>query len=211
MPKILRRSAASRIAIWTTLAFALGTAVAFSILYVVVSRSIRQRSDAWLSGEAVVLARVAMDTPQDRLYKRVLGEVAELATHELPDERNSSGQSLNSVFFLAVYPNDEQPRLWVGPGSVGDFLGAIRGEEFVEGMPRSIKVDSSATLFRVVSQNVGDSGEIIYLGLSERGAMSLLHDLTRIFLLLWGGTALMGFLISYMSARRTLVRVENIT
>ena len=58
---------------------------------------------------------------------------------------------------------------------------------------------------------MGDTGGIIYLGLSERGALYLLHDLTRIFLLLWGGTALMGFLISYMSAHRTLVRVENIT
>ena len=211
MSKILRPSAASRIAIWTTLAFALGTALAFSILYILVSRNIRERGDAWLSGEAGVLAHVALDTPQDRLYKRVLGEVAELATHELPDERNSRGQNLNSVFFLEEYPNANQPRLWVGPGSVDDFLGAIRGQKFVEGTPRSIKVDSSPILFRVVSQNVGDTGGIIYLGLSERGALYLLHDLTRIFLLLWGGTALMGFLISYMSARRTLVRVENIT
>ncbi len=126
MPKILRPSAASRIAIWTTLAFALGTALAFSILYILVSRNIRERGDAWLSGEAGVLAHVALDTPQDRLYKRVLGEVAELATHELPDERNSRGQNLNSVFFLEEYPNANQPRLWVGPGSVDEFLGAIR-------------------------------------------------------------------------------------
>jgi signal transduction histidine kinase len=41
--------------------------------------------------------------------------------------------------------------------------------------------------------------------------MHLLHNLTRRFLLLWGSTALMGFFISYMSARRTLLRVEHIT
>ena len=55
MSKILRPSAASRIAIWTTLAFALGTALAFSILYILVSRNIRERGDAWLSGEAEFL------------------------------------------------------------------------------------------------------------------------------------------------------------
>ena len=58
---------------------------------------------------------------------------------------------------------------------------------------------------------MGDTGGIIYLGLSERGAVYLLHDLTWVFLSLWGGTALMGFLISYISARRTLIRVESIT
>jgi signal transduction histidine kinase len=211
MPRILRPSAASRIAIWTTLAFAFGTALAFSILYFLVSRSIRERSDAWLSGEAEVLAHVAMDTPRDNLYKTVLGEIAELATHEQPEERNSHGQSLSSVFFLEEYPTAKQPSLWVGPESASAFGEAIRREKFVEGTPRSIKIDGSTTLFRVVSQSVGDSGQIIYLGLSDRDAMNLLHSLTWIFLLLWGGTAVMGFLISYMSARRMLLRVESIT
>ena len=40
---------------------------------------------------------------------------------------------------------------------------------------------------------------------------NLLRTLTRRFLVLWGSTVLMGFLISYMSARRTLLRVQRIT
>src|ERR1700686_2640704 len=106
MPKFLQATAAWRISIWTTLAFALGTALAFSIVYSLVAKAFQERSDAWLSGEAEVLARVSADTPQDHLYNTIVGEVAELATQELPDERNESGQRLNSVFFMEIDPND---------------------------------------------------------------------------------------------------------
>src|SRR5208282_4414571 len=60
-------------------------------------------------------------------------------------------------------------------------------------------------------RHVDGRGTNIYLGLSNRGDMQVLHNLTRRFLLLWGGTVLMGFLIAYLSARRTLLRVEQIT
>jgi hypothetical protein len=54
------QTAAWRLSIGTTLAFALGTAVAFIIIYLFVADSIRERTDAWLSGEAEVLADVAI-------------------------------------------------------------------------------------------------------------------------------------------------------
>jgi hypothetical protein len=112
MPKVLRTTAAWRISIWTTLAFAVGTGLAFAIIYLLVAQTIRDRSDAWLSGEAEVLAQVSANTPKDRLYTRIVGEVAELATRELPDERNSQGQRLNSVFFLEQYADGSQSPLW---------------------------------------------------------------------------------------------------
>ena len=115
MPKILRTTAAWRFSTWTTLAFAVGTGAAFAIIYLLVAQSIRDRSDAWLSGEAETLAQVAAGTPKDRLYNRIVGEVAELATRELPDERNSQGQRLNSVFFLAQHQDGTESPLWVGP------------------------------------------------------------------------------------------------
>src|SRR5580693_930919 len=121
MPKNLRATAAWRISIWTTLAFALGTAVAFSIVYYLVAQGIRERSDTWLTGEAEVLAQVSADTPSDRLYKRVVREVAELATQEVPDERNARGERLNSVFFLVTDPSNSESLLWVGPGSTISF------------------------------------------------------------------------------------------
>jgi len=209
MPKFLQPTAAWRISIWTTAAFAFGTGLAFSIVYLLVANAIQERSDAWLSGEAEVLARVSADTPKDHLYNRIVGEVAELATQELPDQRNASGQRLNSVFFLESNPNNNENPLWVGPGSYDAFLSAIQRTKLVPGVPQSITVEGWPTTFRVVARN--ENGRMIYMGLSNRGARHLLRTLTRRFLLLWGSTVLMGFLISYWSARRTLHRVQRIT
>lgn len=202
-------TAAWRIAFWTTLVFAIGTALAFSIVYSQVAQGIWNRSDAWLRGEAEVLAQVATDTPRDALYRRIVGEVAELATREVPDERNEKGQSLNSVFFLAEDPQSGAKPLWVGPSSDEAFVKAIHNAGLVQGVPQSLEVEGWPTAFRVVVTH--QNGRTIYLGLSSRGAKYLLQTLTRRFVLLWGGTVLMGFIISYVSAHRTLSRVERIT
>jgi signal transduction histidine kinase len=209
MSKKLGATAAWRISIWTTLAFALGTAVAFSIVYFLVARGIRQRSDTWLNGEAEVLAHVSADTPKDRLYHRVVGEVAELAAQEVPDERNARGERLNSVFFLAIDSTGVEPPLWVGPGSEDAFVGAVQRSKLVPGTPRSIRVDGWDQTFRVVVQV--QNGKTVYLGLSDRGANHLLRALELRFLMVWCGMFLLGFVISYWSARRTLLRVERIT
>jgi len=209
MPKNLRATAAWRISIWTTLAFALGTAVAFYIVYFLVAQGIRERSDTWLSGEAEVLAQVSADTPRDHLYQRIVREVAELATQEVPDERNARGERLNSVFFLATDPNNSEGPLWVGPSSEDAFVKAIQRSKLVPGAPKSIAVEGLRETFRVVVKE--QNGRTVYLGLSDRGAKRMLHRLARRFLMVWGGMFLLGFLISYWSARRTLVRVERIT
>src|SRR4051812_11464829 len=96
------QTAAWRLSIGTTLAFALGTAAAFIIIYTFVAKSIRERTDAWLSGEAEVLADVAMNTSRDSLYNRIVAEAAELATREVPEEADKQGTPSRSVFFLQV-------------------------------------------------------------------------------------------------------------
>jgi signal transduction histidine kinase len=209
MPKNLRATAAWRISIWTTLAFALGTAVAFSIVYFLVAEGVRERSDTWLSGEAEVLAQVSADTPIDHLYTRIVREVAELATQEVPDERDARGERLNSVFFLAIDPNNSEGPLWVGPNSKDAFVTAIQRSQPVPGVPQTLKVEGWRQTFRVVVK--AQKGRTVYLGLSDRGAKHLLHTLARRFLMVWGGMFLLGFIISYWSARRTLLRVERIT
>ena len=73
------RSAAWRISLWATLAFACGTMVVFVFLQSFVAGDIQRRSDAWLSGEVETLGDVAERTPKDALYDAVVGEVAELA------------------------------------------------------------------------------------------------------------------------------------
>jgi signal transduction histidine kinase len=210
MPKILRATAAWRLSTWTTLAFAAGTALAFSIIYLFVAQGIQDNSDSWLKGEAQVLAQVSANTPRDRIYNRIIGEVAELAARELPDERNKQGQKLNSVFFLEEDPGSGgSSPLWIGPGSPDTFLSAIHGIQLIPGIPKSLVVNGYPTAFRLVAQP--ENSRTIYLGLSTRGNLRLLHIMTRRILLLWGGTVLLGFLISYASAYRTLLRVERIT
>jgi hypothetical protein len=83
-PNLMMRSAAWRISLWASLAFAIGTMLVFAMLHRFVADDIQRRSDAWLSGEVGVLGDVAARTPKDRLYSRVVGEVAELASREDP-------------------------------------------------------------------------------------------------------------------------------
>jgi hypothetical protein len=64
------RSAAWRISLWATLAFALGTMLVFAMLHRFVADDIQRRSDLWLSGEVGTLEDVAERTPKDRLYSR---------------------------------------------------------------------------------------------------------------------------------------------
>lgn len=204
-----RTTAAWRISTWTTLAFAVGTAVAFFILYRLVAEGVRQHVDAWLAGEAEVLAQVSADTPRDNVYDRIVEEVAELATQEVPKELNSQGQQLNSVFFLQIDPNHPEP-LWVGGGSKERFVKAMQGASLVPGVPQSVKVEGEKAPYRTVLREQ-TPGSKVYLGISDRGAKHILHQFTRRFLEVWAGVALFGFLISYVSARRTLFRIERIT
>ncbi len=199
-------TAAWRISIWTTLAFAVGTAIAFSVVYAYVANNISEHIDTWLSGEAEVLADVSANTPRDRLYDRLVEEVAELAEHEVPEERDSRGNARNAVFFLQQ--NSAGGRIWVGPQPKDAILQAIAETHFEPGAPQSLKI-SRGISYRVAMRRTrrGD----VYLGLSDRGSRSRLHHLTRRFVYIWGGVALFGFLISYLSARRTLARVERIT
>ncbi len=210
MPKRHRTTAAWRISIWTAAAFAIGSAIAFSIVYLLVAKSVRQRGDAWLIGEADTLAQVAENTPRDSLYERIVEEVAELATQEIPEEPSDHGKKENSVFFLETDPKTHESPLWVGPNAKEAFLQAIQTANLTSGEPQSIHIQGWKQPFRVVAR-VHNDGSAVYLGLSDRGARHLLHNLTRSFLAVWGGMFMLGCVISYFSARRTLLRVERIT
>jgi len=210
-PRGPRGTAAWRLSIWTTLAFAIGSALAFWIVYLLVEKGVRERSDAWLSGEAETLAEVSQSTPRGSLYGRIVEEVAELATNEVPHDRNVRGQQPNSVFFLQTDEHaSDEAAIWVGPESRSAFQKAIQQANLTPGVPESIQVDGYRSTFRVVVRNPSP-GKALYLGLADQDAMRLLHQLTNRFLMVWGGMVVLGFLISYTSARRTLRRVEEIT
>ena len=162
----LMRSAAWRVSLWATLAFAAGTMMVFAFLHHFVAHDIQQRSDAWLSGEVAVLGDVAEHTPKDRLYSRVVGEVAELATKEIPNGRRSTSGLNDSVFFIQAGEHGEL-KLWVGKGDGAAHLAAIRRTRLLPDTQADVKVDGFAIPFRVASDQM-DDGSHIYLGLSER-------------------------------------------
>lgn len=208
-PETMRSTAAWRLSIWTTLAFGLGTAIAFAIIHLLVANSIQQRTDAWLRGEAAVLAEVAMNTPQDHLYSRIVEEVAELATREVSDEGSGTGFESRSVFFAETSANGSL-QLWIGPSEKEEFLRAITQVRLGPGVPQTVRIGKSESAFRVVA-NRFEGGNTVYLGLVDRAAAQLLGGLTRRFLMIWVGMLALGFLIAYTGARRMLNRVEQIT
>lgn len=205
----IMRSAAWRISLWSSLAFAIGTALVFAMLHRFVAEDIQRRTDAWLSGEVEVLSDVAERTPKDRLYQKVVGEVAELASREVPDRQQAKGSENDAVFFLQA--SDAGPlRLWVGAGDGTATLAAIRSARVLQDVPFDVTVRGTSVPFRVASVRVGD-GTNIYLGLSERDELHVLRKLRIRFLLLCAATILLGFLIVFYATRKMLGRVSQIT
>jgi len=205
-PKPAGHSAAWRIAIWPTVAFALGCAAAFAVMYYLIARDIRQRSDAWLSGEAETLNDVAGNTTHDEFYDRMVGEVAELASREVRDD--SGDQHPTSVFFLQV-SSGEDP-IWMGPTPKEPFVAALRNAKLVPGVPASLQVPGWKKAFRVVYQEGGD-GSGLYLGFADVSGERMLDRLTQRCLLVWGVSVVLGFLITWIAAYRTLARVDAIS
>jgi len=203
------RSAAWRISLWATLAFAAGTLAVFIFLHRFVSTDIQRRSDAWLSGEVEVLSDVARRTPKDALYGRVVREVAELASREVPNRQHSSDGLNDSVFFLQTASNGAMA-LWVGAGDGGAELHAIEGSRVAQDSPFSVYAQGHRFPFRVAAVHMQDGGSI-YLGLSERDELRVLRSLRLRFFLLWLLIVLLGFAIVFYSTRRMLGDVREIT
>ncbi len=106
--------------------------------------------------------------PRIACIERVVGEVAELASREVPnkshDEDDESHEN-DSVFFLQAGPTGPAT-LWVGAGDGQANLAAIRASQVTPDVPFHLNVKGFAIPFRVVASRI-DDGSFIYLGLSE--------------------------------------------
>jgi signal transduction histidine kinase len=203
------RSAAWRISLWATLAFTCGTMIVFIFIDRFVANDIQRRSDAWLSGEVETLGDVAERTPDDALYNRVVGEVAELASREVPNKEPAQGNDNDSVFFLQIN-KEGGVKVWVGAGGGQAQLEAIRARTVTLDRPFSIRVQGISIPFRVAATAMKDGG-LVYLGLSERDELRVLRNLRMRFFLLWLSLVLLGFAIVFFTTRRTLSHVRDIT
>jgi len=193
----------------TSTAFALGTGIAFLVAYLIVARGIRDRNDAWLSGETELLSEVVDTTSPGGMHAKLVEEVAELARHEVMPVIGRSDFSEQPVFFYVPAAGD-QPDLWVGPSHRELFLTAIRRERFEPGAPRSIDVAGFGHPFRV-NVHRGRNGGTVYLGFLDESALTALRDMRNTFIQLWLGMLAFGILVSWIGARRILKRVDEIT
>ena len=202
-------SAAWRISLWGTLAFAIGTLIVFIFLHRFVSRDIQQRNDAWLWGEVSLLGDVAERTPKDALYSQVIAEMAELVRKEVPNKKRSLSTGNDHVFFLEKGENGSM-KLWVGEGAGESTLNAILHSKILPDQPIDLFVDGISTPFRVVSLRVED-GSRIYLGLSEEDQLRVLDRFRIYFVLLWLVIVLFGFALMFSISRGLLKHVQSIT
>jgi len=193
-------SAAWRISLWATLAYAFGTMLVFVFLHRFVAADIQRRSDAWLSGEVEVLGDVAEHTPKDALYGRVMGEVAELASKEVPNRVRGKSTANDSVFFLQMGTNGAM-QLWAGPGSSEPFVAAIQNAKILPDRPTDVDVAGTAIPFRVATLRI-DDGSRVHLGLSERDELRVLDKLRLKFISWWLLLVLLGFGIVFYTTRR---------
>jgi signal transduction histidine kinase len=203
------RSAAWRVSLWGTFAYACGTVLIFVFLHRFMADDIQRRSDAWLSGEVEVLGDVAEHTPKDALYGRVVGEVAELASKEVPNRLRGESAKNDSVFFLQMGPGGAM-ELWAGPGSSEPYVTAIQQAKFAQDRPTDVNVAGAPIPFRVATLRI-DDGSRVYLGLSERDELRVLDNLRLKFISWWLLLVMLGFAIVFFITRRMLSHVREIT
>ncbi|HTY85273.1 MAG TPA: ATP-binding protein [Silvibacterium sp.] len=203
------RTAAWRLALRSTIAFAAISALVFFVMYSLVARTIRERTDSWLIGESETLKEVALTTPGDAVYGRIVGEVAEMATQEVAFNSHDNDAS-NTVFF---YQDGEGgiPPLWVGPSGKAPFIASLRQLKVPERSAVFMTVPGWRLPFRVVADAVGPGRGRIYLGLQDTAARIMLTRLLWGFFLAWIFMVAFGYVIAVLSMRRTLKRVDAIT
>lgn len=203
------KTAAWRISLWGTAAFAAGTIILFVFLHQFVAHEIQRRADSWLTGEVGTLGDVAEKTPQGVLYDRIVSEVAELATKEVPHEHEPAKDPSQSVFFLQTGANGHL-KLWVGEQNKSAVLKAVLAKKIVPGHPVDIQIPGAVSDFRVASDQM-DNGDFIYLGLSGRDESQTLDTLRLYFFIICIGIVLLGFLIIFFTTKRMLGNVQRIT
>ena len=204
------RTAAWRLALRSTIVFAAGCAAVFIVMYLLVARTVRERSDSWLLGESETLKQVALNTPRDALYDRIVEEVAELASQEVSYNGEGGRVTGNTVFFAQTGDPGHEP-VWVGPANSAPFLVPLATMKIPQGRAVSLRVSGWRTPFRVVAVDMLPGRGRLYLGLLDATATHLLRQLLVRFFLGWVAMVAFGFLITLVGLRRMLHRVDAIT
>jgi len=186
-----------------------GSVILFLFLQRFASHEIQRRTDAWLTGEVETLGDVAERTPKNALYDRIVDEVAELATKEVPLELQAGGDQSQSVFFIET-GSDDRLKLWAGKGDSSAFLNAITHTQITPGTPTEAAVPGFFHHFRVTSL-VLPAGDRIFLGLSTAHDVHVLRRMRVRLFSICLAVVVMGFLVVFFATKRMLDRVHRIT
>jgi signal transduction histidine kinase len=208
--KSFYRTSAWRLALRSTLVFATGSAIVFTAMYFLVATAVRARSDSWLIGESETLKQVALNTSKDKLYRRIVREVAELAAQELAYDAHGNHTDNSTVFFAQI-DDLGNANVWVGPKENHNFLYAIQQPKLRGRSPISVSIDGWKTPFRVVSVSLPPGNGWICLGLLDSGAILLMNRLLVRFFLGWICMVGLGFVVTLLGQRRMLKRIDEIT
>ncbi|GGH15835.1 hypothetical protein GCM10011586_37230 [Silvibacterium dinghuense] len=199
----------------STVVFAVGSAVLFGAMYALVAQAVHERGDSWLIGESETLRQVALTTPRDSLYDRILEEVAEIATQELAFD--GRGHRTANVVFILLKDESGKAPLWVGPKDASDFEPEIATLHLQHHQAAFLHVPGWKLPFRVVAADIDPPGTSpaadgrIYIGLLDTAAHRLLLNLRLWFVFAWCLMVGFGFLIALLSLQRMLNRVDAIT
>lgn len=204
-----RGTAAWRISLWGSVAFAIGTAVVFFFLQHFLAAEIQDRADSWLTGELGVLADIAERTSPTHLRDTIIREVAELASREVPRETQGASATNRSVFFLQLSP-EGAVEIYTGPGSEEDVAARIFRSDVTPDRPTDLRFSNVAAPFRVAEATLQD-GDRIYLALSSEHQREVLRRLRRDFTVMWFTIIVLGSTILYLTTRRMLRRIHAIT
>ena len=213
------RSAAWRVSLWGTLWWACGTLVVFVFLHHSVAMDTQERVDVWVAGEARTMSTIALRTPRDKRYRRIMREIEEAASREMPglqyegdadaDGRPPVDGQNYAVFFMETDANGE-PVLWAGPSDGAPYLAAIRKYTVLPEDPFNIHLIPGDVPYRVSAVTLQDGGHM-FLGISERGELRALESMLILFMALWVLNVLLGFTIIFFVTRRVLKNVQQIT
>ena len=204
-----RGTAAWRISLWGSIAFALGTAVVFCFLQHFLATEIQDRADSWLSGELGVLADIAERTSPSHLHDTIIREVAELASREVPRDGAGASALNQSVFFLQL-SRDGAVQIYTGAGSDKEVASRVFRSDVTPERPTDLRIQGMADPFRVAEATL-QSGDHIYLALSRQHQRKVLRRLRIDFAVIWFAIIVLGSSILYLTTRRMLRRIQAIT
>jgi signal transduction histidine kinase len=204
-PNVLH-TAAWRVAFWNTLAFGAGTALVFWFLQVNIATSVVKWNEVWLTSESAAITEI-LNQYAERPGQAASHAFLELLTSQF-NRNHSSPIPMNTVFAI-VRGGDGLQKASAGLKDPGPFLKSAQAVRVGQLKPQSVNVPGADAPFLVLARNVG--GDVVYFGFSECISSNVLGALRALLAASWTAMLAIGFCISFLSARRTLGRVQNVT